>query len=233
MGLYLCSSANEHDTEGDIGQMGDRLAEEVRHFIRDWCPGRPEPALARLSFVAHSVGGLIVRSALPLLEEYNDYMYTYLSLSSPHLGYMYAANTLFKTGLWVAKKVRGSKCLEQLSMTDSPDPNDTFLSELAQKPGLKFFQHVALVSSYQDQYAPFESARIEISKVAEEDPRFGPIYQKLALSILKPLDVERLIRFDVNFHIPETNLDTMIGRAAHIQFIESQVLMKMIVHKYG
>merc|ERR1712100_105228 len=108
----------------------------------------------------------------------------------------------------------GSKCLEQLSLTDMSEPGETFLSVLAQTPGLEHFQHVALVSSYQDQYAPFESARIEISKVAEEDPRFGPIYQKLALSILEPIDVERLIRFDVNFHIPETNLDTMIGRAA-------------------
>merc|ERR1711957_463038 len=160
-------------------------------------------------------------------------MFTYLSLSSPHLGYMYAANSLFKTGLWVAKKLRGSKCLEQLSMTDDTDPDSCFLSELARTPGMGHFQHVALVSSYQDQYAPFESARIEISRVALEDPKFGPIYQKLAKSILASMDVEKLIRFDVNFHIPETNLDTMIGRAAHIQFIESQVLMKMFVHKCG
>merc|ERR1712098_682944 len=142
-------------------------------------------------------------------------MYTYISLSSPHLGYMYAANTLFKTGLWVAKKLRGSKCLEQLSMTDRTDPEEFFISKLAHQPGLEHFQHVALVSSYQDQYAPFESARIEISAVAEADPKFGPVYMGLAKSILNPLDVRRLMRFDVNFHIPETNLDTMICRAAH------------------
>jgi len=231
--LYLCSSSNEEDTEGDLQQMGENLADEVRRFVRDWCPGRPQSTLDRLSFIAHSVGGLIVRSALPLLQEFHSKLRTFVSFSTPHLGYMYASNTLFKTGLWVVKKWRGSKCLEQLSLTDAEDPNDSFLNRLANTPGLEHFEYVALVSSYQDQYAPFESARVEISSSAEGDARLGPVYIKMAQSILKPLEVGRVIRFDVNFHIPETNLDTMIGRAAHIQFLECQPLMKMFVHTYG
>lgn len=231
--LYLCSSANEKDTEGDIAQMGVRLADEVKLYVREWCPGKPEPSLGRLSFIAHSVGGLIVRSALPHLEAFKDQMYTFLSLSSPHLGYMYTENSLFKTGLWIAKKVRKSTCLEQLSMTDSLDVNETFLSQLARAGGLEHFQSVVLASSFQDQYAPFESARIEISSIAMADPKFGQHYSEMARSILDPLDAERLIRFNVNFHIPETNLDTVIGRAAHIHFIECQHLMQMLVHGYG
>merc|ERR1712032_1088745 len=114
-------------------------------------------------------GGLIVRSALPLLQEYRNNMYTFLSFSCPHLGYLYTANTLFKTGLWFYKKIRKSKCLEQLSMTDTDEPADSFLGRLACAPGLEFFEHIALVSSYQDQYAPFESVRIEISNLTEND----------------------------------------------------------------
>ena len=44
---------------------------------------------------------------------------------------------------------------------------------------------------------------------------------------------EKVFRFDVNFKMPEKNLDTFIGRAAHIQFLECQPIMKMIIHNYS
>mmetsp|Transcript_124487 Transcript_124487/g.229420 ORF Transcript_124487/g.229420 Transcript_124487/m.229420 type:complete len:775 (-) Transcript_124487:159-2483(-) len=231
--LYLCSSVNEDNTETDIMQMGRNLAVEVKDFVRDWCPGRPELSLGRLSFIPFSMGGLIVRSALPLLEEYHDKLYTFLSFSTPHLGFLFATNSLVKMFLWLAKKFRKPKLYEQLSMTDAEDPNDSFLSKLAHSKGLEHFRHVALVSSYQDQYAPFESARIEVSSLAETDAKIGRLCEQLAHDIWDPVKVERVMRFDVNFAIPETNLDTMIGRAAHIQFIECQPLMKMFFHTYS
>merc|ERR1712186_225713 len=85
--IFLCSSANEDDTEGDVEHMGAHLAAEVRNFLTDWCPGPPDTSLGRLSFVTHSVGGLIVRSALPHLSDFNTHMFTYISFSTPHLGY--------------------------------------------------------------------------------------------------------------------------------------------------
>jgi len=78
--MFLCSSINEDNTEGDIAEMGDKLSSEVINFITENCP---ENTLGRLSFVGHSLGGVIIRSALPLLEKYHDKMYTYMSLSSP------------------------------------------------------------------------------------------------------------------------------------------------------
>jgi hypothetical protein len=36
--LFLTSCSNENDTEGDIDKMGTNLAEEVRRFIKEWCP---------------------------------------------------------------------------------------------------------------------------------------------------------------------------------------------------
>ena len=37
--LFLCSSANEDNTENDVDEMGERLALEVSSFIKDICPG--------------------------------------------------------------------------------------------------------------------------------------------------------------------------------------------------
>jgi len=231
--MYLCSTANEKDTEADIDEMGNNLAKEVKAFVKDWCPGEKGPRLGRLSFVCHSNGGLVARSALPrLIEEFGDKFYTFLTFSSPHLGYLYPSNSLFKTGLWLVRKVRASACLDQLSLRDAADPKESFLSRLAQAPGLEHFQNVVLVSSFQDQYAPFESARMEMSRCVETDTAFGDVYRDMVKNLVEKIKPERLLRVDIDFFMPETNLDTMIGRAAHIQFIECQPLQRMFVHSY-
>mmetsp|Transcript_1865 Transcript_1865/g.1297 ORF Transcript_1865/g.1297 Transcript_1865/m.1297 type:complete len:122 (+) Transcript_1865:149-514(+) len=106
--LFLCSCSNEDSTEGDISEMGVRLAQEIANFISEWCPGS---SLGRISFIGHSLGGLIVRAALPYLEEYSDRMHAYVTLSTPHLGYMYNASRIIDAGIWFLKKWRKSTCL--------------------------------------------------------------------------------------------------------------------------
>jgi hypothetical protein len=71
-----------------------------------------------------------------------------MSLSSPHLGYMYNSSKLFDAGMWVLKKWRKSKCLTQLSMSDHKNLEETCLYKLSCAQGLNWFKNVALVSSY-------------------------------------------------------------------------------------
>ena len=78
--------------------MGKRLANEVENFIFEWCPNN---SLGRLSFIGHSLGGVIIRAALPYLANYYSKFYTFLTLSSPHLGYMYSSNSLFDAGIYI------------------------------------------------------------------------------------------------------------------------------------
>jgi hypothetical protein len=51
-------------------------------------------------------------------------------------------------------------------------------------------------------------------------------------NILGSLPLQVLYRLDVNFNIEESNLDAMIGRTAHILFLENPDLMRMIVARY-
>ena len=89
--------------------------------------------VARLSFIGHSLGGIIVRAALthPLLRQHRAKLHTFCSLGSPHLGYLYTDNSLVDGGLWFLKKVKNSTALHQFALTDSKDPLTTFMYRYA------------------------------------------------------------------------------------------------------
>jgi len=64
---FLMSEANEDKTFGDFREMGHRLAKEVILFLKikmDKASRFGSLADIRLSFVGHSIGNLIIRTAL-------------------------------------------------------------------------------------------------------------------------------------------------------------------------
>ena len=89
--------------------MGKLLAEEVDQYIHDWCPGKK---LGRISFVAHSLGGLITRASLKYLKGYKDKIHGFVSLAVPHLGYMYSKSSLVSAGMWLVRKWKKSTSLK-------------------------------------------------------------------------------------------------------------------------
>ena len=116
---FLSSEINENSTEGSILEMGLKLAQEVNFMINSTFPMGDQ--LARISFIGHSLGGLIIRAALPYLEKYKFKMHGFMTLCSPHLGYMYKSGNLVSAGMWFLKKWKKSPCLIQLSMQDNKD----------------------------------------------------------------------------------------------------------------
>ena len=105
-------------------------------------------------------------------------------------------------------------------MGDETDLKKSVIYQLSKMPGLNWFKHVILVSSYQDSYAPFDSARIQINNRASANDEKGNIYTEMAQNILKNLPQDVLYRIDIDFSITDNNLDSFIGRTAHIQFLE-------------
>lgn len=79
------------------------------NYISEWCPGN---TLGRISFVGHSlgffililfyflnnkyifinIGGLIIRAALPHLKKFEKKMFTFLTFSSPHCGFLFSSS---------------------------------------------------------------------------------------------------------------------------------------------
>lgn len=162
------SEANEDKTSGDFREMGQRLAQEVITFLKkkmDKASRSGSLADIKLSFVGHSIGNVIIRTALTgnevlyfmclvfmfshicscceisslvfaesIMEPFLRYLYVYVSISGPHLGYLYSSNSLFNSGLWLLKKLKNTQCIHQLTFTDDPDLQNTFFYQLCKVP---------------------------------------------------------------------------------------------------
>ena len=59
--------------------------------------------------LGHSMGGLIIRSALPRLYKLKPKFYSFVSFSSPHIGYAYSSSKLVDAGLWFINTMK--KCI--------------------------------------------------------------------------------------------------------------------------
>ncbi|KAJ7991361.1 hypothetical protein DPEC_G00283010 [Dallia pectoralis] len=222
---FLMSERNQTDTFADFDTMTDRLLDEIIQHIQLY-----NLTIGRISFIGHSLGNVIIRSVLtrPRFRCYLVKLHTFLSLSGPHLGTLYNNSTLVSTGLWLIQKLKKSGSLLQLTCRDHADPRKTFLYLLSQKPGLQFFKNVVLVASPQDRYVPFHSARIEMCRTALRDRTTGPVYTEMINNLLQPLVGAkdcRLIRQNV-FHALPNTANTLIGRAAHIAVLDSELFLE-------
>ena len=223
---FLESTYNETKTEGDIRDMGSRLSKELISYLSERFPEKPPT----ISFIGHSLGGLIIRAALPLLECLSDRMHLLMTLSTPHLGFMYSSK-LLDAGMWLLKRVKKFQCLKQLCLEDYPRVEGTCVYLLSKAEGMQWFKYVVLVSSSQDEYAPFDSARIEVPEKASKDPEMGNYYIQMAHNLLQKLTMQNLIKLDVHFKL-DKSIDSMIGRSAHMQMLENEYFLKLLVYRY-
>ncbi|KAJ4895543.1 putative serine esterase family protein [Raphanus sativus] len=246
---FLMSEANEDKTHGDFREMGQRLAQEVVSFFKrkmDKHSKYGRLKKVKLSFVGHSIGNVIIRTALAdsLMDPYKKYLYTYISLSGPHLGYLYSSNSLFNSGLWLLKKLKSTQVIHQLTLTDDPDLQNTFFYKLCKQKTLDGFKNIILLSSPQDGYVPYHSARIESCQPASFDnSKRGVAFLEMLNSCMDqirgpspetPHHQRVFMRCDVNFDttLYGRNLNSFIGRAAHIEFLESDIFARFIMWSF-
>ena len=82
---------------------------------------------------------------------------------------------------------------------------------------------------FQDRYVPLHSARIELCKAAARDPSVtGAAYREMANNIIGKIVSEpetELVRYDVHHALPN-NANTLIGRAAHIAVLDSELFIE-------
>jgi hypothetical protein len=193
----------------------------------------------RLSFIAHSLGGLITREAIgnECMQQYTGVLHTLVTLGSPHLGYLFNHNALVDSAMWVMKKVKSMPSLHQLAMTDVAGKSGSYLCRAASQVQLNRFRHIVLVASPQDGYVPFYSARMEVPHDSLGDRVNGPLIIGMANALLAPLVqegscVRSIARVEAQFLIESDGVDKRIGRAAHIMFLDNTAFIQMFVGLY-
>ena len=178
---FHMSVQNQEKTFESFSAQGERLALEVTDYIDITYKGNNDMFLDRLSFVGHSMGNIVIRSAImhPSMEKFWKHLWSYTSISGPHLGYLYSDNFFVKSGMKFLERLGDSESLAQLSMKDSPgdlqendDGEDAhagnpssrqpYLQQISNHRGISLFRHVILVASQQDRYVPYHSARVEM-----------------------------------------------------------------------
>lgn len=216
--VLFSSKANEDQTEGDIESMGLRLAMEVK--IMFGSDRRESMNNMRVSFIAHSLGGLIVRAALRHLIDWKNQFWVFLSLSTPHMG---ITNSFIGSGVLLLSWFRRSECLDQLTLRDSTEFTQTLIYRSSADCCLGWFKRVLLVGSHQDQYAPLSSSTIS-------PPLDDERCLMLATLLLDQIPGDRLVRVFTHFKLRDANsIDSVIGRAAHIKFLESTSLIQLLI----
>jgi predicted alpha/beta hydrolase family esterase len=190
--IFLISKANEDMTKKKIGQMGKDLANEIKKYINE-----SKSKFSKISFIGHSLGGVIIRTALPHLPQYKPYFFSFVSLSSPHLGCQQNKSSLVNIGMTFMDKFQKDVVISQLNMTDHDDPTQTFMYKLAQHDNLNLFNNVILVSSPQDSYVPYTSARIQPIKPTSNNKMDKAIFQ-MAKNIWNKVNNDMIVRIDVD-----------------------------------
>mmetsp|Transcript_19103 Transcript_19103/g.34753 ORF Transcript_19103/g.34753 Transcript_19103/m.34753 type:complete len:656 (-) Transcript_19103:492-2459(-) len=218
-----CSESNVDHTDDDIGLQGERLADEVLTFIAKSNIGHK---IKRISFVGHSMGGLMIRAALPFLSEFRSQMHFFITFNTPHIGFVEQQAAFIDTGIWLANIFQTSTSLYQISMQDTKVLENIFLYKLSDYEGLEWFKHVFLVGSHQDSFTPVESALVELPETVST-----PVFAAMAQSILSRIN--HLYRLDVSYKLNPGLMDQLTGRAAHVEAIMEEHLMRTVIHSFA
>ena len=221
---FLMSQANQLDTFTDFNIMTDRLQEELLSKLI----GMPHPP-THISFLAHSLGGIVVRSLVTrqAIAHLIPSFHFFLSICGPHLGTQYQTG-MVSAGMWFVRKWYQSQSLLQLSLKDSSNLRDTFLYQLSEAQTFECFRHVMLLSSPQDKYVPFQSARLCTG--GEGTTALDKVHEEMASRMMLSMEQfgVNLTRVTVHHALP-TSAHSVIGRAAHIAMLDNELFVEKLV----
>lgn len=65
------------------------------------------------------MGGIIIRSAMKFLPNIKSNLHAYVSICSPHLGYLYSTSKLVHAGLWLINTLQKCDSILEFCMQDN------------------------------------------------------------------------------------------------------------------
>ena len=225
--VFLHSSSTENKSNKSIATLGKLLAGEVKEFIA----GVSFP-VTEISFVCHSMGGIVARCALKELDKYKCLFSSFTTFGTPHLSTYFHLNAIISPIIGVYQYATDSISLSQLKMTDHVDKRQTLLYHLSQDTRLSNFKMVNVFASRQDRYVPFDGALIlPLTKPGEAvqlPPEDRIIYGEMQRALSSSCAV--LNRYQVYFEQTDSVIHMdLLGRQAHIDLLRNRQLIRQAI----
>ncbi|GFE55078.1 serine esterase [Babesia ovis] len=168
------------DSDALIEQQGQLLAQEVDVHIRRKIGSN---RLGRLSFITHSLGGVVVRAALRHLGQYLDKLHALVSFACPHLGVFVSQYSIKGAGVSMLASYMRSPCIDQLLLADADTVEDSYIYELAGDTNISHFYHVKLVGILQDLISPASSCLLDPSLSSVKRTSINSMCQRVSENI--------------------------------------------------
>lgn len=216
--LFMLSEDNEQNTRDSIENMGKKLAQEIDKYISYYMTDND----LEISFIGHSLGGLIIRASLPYLSEYKNYFKSYITIGTPHLGCL-TKKFLVSTGLKIMTKFKKYQSLREMTLED----DEGYLVKLSKTEGLEWFKYIILVAAYNDGYVPVESSKILYSYQKNKNS----IFMEMARNIYESIEAKRIIKIGVFVPDVDKGFEYYLGRKAHLDVLDNHFLKHLLFHQ--
>lgn len=216
--IFMLSEDNEENTRDSIENMGKKLAKEIHSYLSYYMSDNE----LEISFIGHSLGGLIIRASLPYLSQYKNCFKTYISIGTPHLGCL-TKKFLVSTGLKIMTKFKKYQSLREMSLED----DDGYLVKLSKREGLEWFKYVIFVAAYNDGYVPPASSKVLYSYRKNNNS----IFIEMAKNIYEAIQAKRIIKIGIYVPDVDKGLEYYLGRKAHVDILDNHFVKHLIFHQ--
>jgi hypothetical protein len=164
---YFMPTCNDFVTEIPVEEMAQKLAESLDEFIT-----HSGHNYDKISFVCHSLGGIILRTAMKnnrtaasaIMKKYQRSYHTLITLNTPHLGSICNKNVIVNSAIWFLKSWKGAKSLQQLDLNEG-SITDSLIYNLAFDKNIGNFKNIILVASESDSFVSSVSALMTLPKL--------------------------------------------------------------------
>ena len=85
------------------------------------------------------MGGLVFRAALPELEGYKEYFSAFVTLGTPHIGYLTTNSKLLTAGMWIVGNWMSKSSIQEITFSDHKNYEEWTLHKLSKNKGLNWF----------------------------------------------------------------------------------------------
>ncbi|GIQ81409.1 hypothetical protein KIPB_002362, partial [Kipferlia bialata] len=228
---HIISTCNEEYTTHSILELGQRLAEEIH-------AGCDMTAVERVDFVGHSLGGVIIRSALetellaPLLPRLGHL----LTFNAPHAGTVSGPNAIVSSALSVMRAASMAKetSLRDLNLMVSKQQEEPYLLTLAGARSLRMFRRIILVTAVGD---GFVSPLTALARPIDPgSPAKKVAVQHTVSETMRhnmPNVTEVVLSYGLKMTADASILDEKLGRTAHIRALNDLSVIEMVLSVTG